>query len=161
VGDEEVINGTFNTNISGWNTRDTGVATFDSGALKLERTAAGSVSGIALAYQSITGLTVGKIYRASADIFFDSADAPINGNFSAELALDQSEKLESTSSRSSTLGFNTVENISFIFIATSTTHELGLSARGAAEGFVNYDNISVREKPPVSEHRYGWTCYVC
>ena len=149
IGSELVTNGTFDTDVSGWSTRDTGVISYDSGALKLERTGAGTVAGVALAYQTVSGLTVGNVYEASATILFDSADSTASAAY-AELAIDQSGNNASTSSTRGVLGFDVAETISLIFVATATSQEIGLSFRGNGTGFVNYDNVSVREINPLS-----------
>jgi hypothetical protein len=138
---ELVVNGDFATDISGWTNNDTGVATFQSGRLRLERTGSGTTSGMDLQRQTIMPTVIGQSYDFKGTIRYVTADNTGVNTFGG-LGIDGIELM--AGSDRNALGFDTDELLSTVFVATATSHIITMEVRGGATGVVSFDNISFR-----------------
>jgi hypothetical protein len=125
-GSEVVTNGTFNSDVSNW--------TGSSIAWSSGRIAA-TVSGFQGAYQVVTGLTIGQMYRldfeiaavssgATGRLYVSQANTPYSNNLINRSSLD--------------VGVGAM-----FFTATATSHAICLSSTGGS-GTITWDNISCR-----------------
>ena len=126
---ELVTNGTFDTDIAGWDVWGDGSAVFSAGAIEVTTV---SFQGVK---QTITGLIVGKAYKVSVDKVGGSTGRVRVGS----VANPSADNLVNESGL--TGGVREV-----VFIATQTSHGLGLSTQSDV-GTTTYDNISIRSFP--------------
>jgi hypothetical protein len=132
LGPELVTNGAFDTDVSGWNDLSgwTG-ATFSSG------TAVVSVTSFEGAGQALTGLTIGATYQIKATVVATTAPA-------ARLYIGSA--LNPGSSPVLNQGFLPPGDYTFNFVATATSHGIGLSTSNGGSTST-WDNVSVKELP--------------
>jgi len=133
IGAELVTNGTFDTDTSGWVAEANAAVSWSSGRVRVERTDA---SNFPRASQFITGLTVGKAYRLTGDVF-------ISGGVRCGINISGISNNYRTSDGS----------IDAIFVAPSISAALQvvIEGNGGSVGFsFEADNISVREIDPLA-----------
>ena len=146
LGSELVLNGTFNSDVTNWTEsnvtaqRDTSI--FTNGSAKV--TVTGSVSTFIT--QTISGLTVGKIYNFSSDLFTPSTNT--NTNVATIGIVPATFTSANSISNSAT---DTIQKKSLNFIASSTTQIIYLSVvksnylQFGTSGNIGYfDNVSVK-----------------
>jgi hypothetical protein len=128
LGPNLITNGTFDANITGWTNSSpaTGNISWSGGKLLVER-----VSGGLSAYQTLTGLTIGRIYRA--DFNFEAVTGGVTRIVAA------------TTTGVPGVSWTSLNNGPVFFPATATTMYLHLSLNSANGTSGVYDNISVRE----------------
>lgn len=124
LGPELVMNGGFDTDVSGW-TRD--ISWVASG---IARVTTSTISG---PYQTLTTV-VGRRYNVTARLLTSTTQARVRINIDNGLITTVAETADVSS------GVLTLS-----FVATSTTSTVYL--RNAAAGITDWDNISVRELP--------------
>ena len=134
-GTELVTNGTFDTDVSGWNGGggDYSSTVFDSGTIK--------VFGNSFEYQGIT-TEVGKVYAASVEI---TATSQASSLLRVGTAINGTDNFASSGLA--------VGSYTFYFVATATTTYVTLKTNysvGDLAKSTNFDNISVREINPMS-----------
>jgi hypothetical protein len=123
LGAELVTNGTFDTNITGWNVFGTSTNTWDSAnGGRLAINAASVNNG---ASQNLTGLVIGQTYKLS----YSATSGTANPIFAI--------------SNSNIAGFYQALGTSVIFTVTATTSTLILAV--GASGTCYFDNISVKQ----------------
>jgi hypothetical protein len=127
-GDELVENGTFDDNIDGWtDSNDVGTIAYNSaGAMDLARN---SGTGISIATQTISALTVGKLYEVSFDV------TAVSG--AVRIRLD--DQIFTTTPN------HTAGVFSFSFVATVSSSVLTIDLRNSATSTATIDYISVKE----------------
>jgi len=130
LGAELVVNGTFDSGITGW-TKGVGTTnpiSWDSVGQRIIVT--NDIAYYGSAAQTISGLVVGKSYKVSGTVS--------NNTVLAKIAFVAGESNVSPGGGTASL----------IVTATATSHTLGLVNNNNALGGVSYwDNISVRELP--------------
>jgi len=128
LGSELVSNGSFNTDITGWTNSApaNGTIEWSDGKLLISR-----VSGGLSAYQTMTGLTIGKTYKVE----FNFASV-VNG-------VVRLLPGTGTTAPGSTATSNNVGPVYFVAAATTMYLHLSLGSVNGTSG--TYDNISVRE----------------
>jgi hypothetical protein len=133
-GPEQVPNGTFDTDISGWSdiSLGTGSIAWDDGTL---RTSSTDASNRGTARRDIPALITGRYYLASVDIV--SADGP----YTFRSALNGVQ--DTLFRRDSSAAPNTLQ---VIFLKPTGT--FGLVLTGSNSGNARFDNASVRELRP-------------
>jgi hypothetical protein len=148
-GDELVTNGTFDTDTAGWSVESEVTAVIDTtvfanGGIKLTNTVTGSVDQ--QVYQTISGLTAGKVYEVSADAYTPST------NTNNVATISNVSVSYNSSNASSTTEEDQIQKISFVFTASSTSVTVYLSvvlsdySNFGDENKIGYfDNISVKE----------------
>lgn len=150
IGPELVTNGTFDEDISGWSgARGNETLSVVSGRLRSTAISAGAQGPV----QTLSGLTVGKVYRLLASVYTDGG---VEAKYFRVSTL-------------STLGGDAVDLFSSFsedwdetFVATAATMYVGVIHVASAGGeYVEIDNISVREIEPlaVSIHMKGMMNY--
>jgi len=149
LGSELVVNGTFPVNTASWSAgggasiaRDTTV--FSNGALLVTVTGASST----FALQTVTGLTAGKIYILSADVYTPSSNS--NSTDRATIGV-QVSSFTSAGSVSQSLR-DVIQTITIRFIASGTSQTIYCSVVptdytvwGTLGNVAYFDNISVKE----------------
>ena len=129
---ELVANGTFDSDISGWEAEAGGsTVAWSSGQMNIVRSGSGS-AGVQTAGYDITGLTVGYIYRLTAHVTARSHGVSIA--FSGGVTT-----LE---------GGATISATGVVWrhvVANSTTHTLYIGARDSASATATIDNVSVKQ----------------
>jgi len=132
---EEVTNGTFNTDVSGWTAFSDAIVTWDTGRMKIY--ADGDTWGVS--YQYVTTV-IGKTYFCSLDAIEGDSTAYLYKASSASIAdgdlYDSGE----------TIDFGTK---SFSFIATSTSTSIAIMTK-EINTYTLFDNISLKEILPIS-----------
>jgi hypothetical protein len=132
-GPEQVTNGTFDTDISGWSDRSTGTASiaWDDGTLKTSSTNSSNRGG---ARQDIPALITGRFYLVSAEVVSTPSTVLIGGGVN-----------------------NSTNNVFAIFPSTpgivhriflKPTGTFGIALVGAEPGNTQFDNVSLRELRP-------------
>lgn len=129
---EKVVNGRFDTDITGWG--DLGVwtggsAVWNAGSIRV------TVVSFQGAAQAITGLYVGVTYRINFDV--TAVDVGKTGRIYVGNSINPGS---TPVLNAEPLG---VGSYSLTFVASATSHAIGLSSSDGA-GFVDWDNISVR-----------------
>ena len=130
---EEVTNGDFATDVSGWtNISDSsGTITFDAGKMRMTN---GS-SGAARAEQNLTGLTIGKTYNVSVTA---TSSFPANNGFGFGF--------ESITGLNPNQWFNiNTGTFNLSFVAGSTTENLVIYFAHTVSVYGTVDDISVKE----------------
>ena len=131
LGSEEVTNGDFATDVSGWTEYTNSVISWDNGTLKT----ANVTQGYGKAYQSFSTQS-GKTYRLKFDGFVSTA-------------LKFQYRLGSSAIAGSDIkidDFTSSQSIEILFTATSSTTYLTFVCQDANTGvYVNIDNVSVKE----------------
>ena len=129
--DSLVTNGTFDSNISGWTPAGANTSlSWVAGRIKVEKAVASSYPA---ANQTLTGLTVGKAYLLSGDIFGNSGSLRGWISFSGF----GGGSIVSTPGRAS---------VNLVATATSHVFQVGIySGDGTVGQFVEWDNISLFE----------------
>jgi hypothetical protein len=130
LGSELVTNGTFDSDISGWTEANSATATYSSGRM---RVAGDGSTSFPYAYQSLSGLTVGKHYLVSGDIFY------ISGTSGAQIQLGAAGFGFPSGSISS-------GTFSFVWLCDRTTVQVRCLAN-AANSVYEYDNVTFKELP--------------
>ena len=135
TGSELVTNGTFDSNINDWQARGNASNSWNSsGYIDIDRNGEPANAGKYVAYQVITGLTVGQTYTASAEVIAVSVRFNLNiGNtaFTADLA----EGAEVSAAG---------DIATVTFTATATSVALGLGCRGSQNATASVDNVTLR-----------------
>ena len=142
-GPELVINGTFASNTASWAaqsgatiSRETTV--FSGGGLKLLSDGTAGANAI----QLVSGLTVGKTYVVSTKVYAPSSNTGTNLGAIGFATNDGVNRAKVQSE-------NTVETISFTFVATNTSQNIMVMPLGPAWGsngdYSVFDDISVTE----------------
>lgn len=128
LGSELVVNGTFDTDISGWSPLVSATAVFDSGRIKI--TTSGGADGYAQGFSA----AIGRSYQLNVTL--------TGGTSACKLRLYKNvnpyyeiETVEIAAGNTAT--------ISFTHVATQSTMTVYL--RGSVGGYFFVDNISVRE----------------
>ena len=127
-GDELVANGTFDDNIDNWtdnNTEGT-IAYNSSGAMDLARNGG---NGANIAVQTISTLSVGKLYKVAFDV------TAVNG--AVRIRFDDQSFTTSPN--------NTTGHFSFSFVATTFSDDFIIDLRNAGNATATIDNVSVKE----------------
>lgn len=148
---ELATNGTFDTDVSSWTlsyvTADRDTSIFSNGGVKLTVGNTNPFSDKTFIKQSITGLTIGKIYRLSADLYTPSTNTDNNV---ATIGIVESS-FNSTDSIS-TDSTDTIQSKSLNFTASSTSQAIYLSVvksdysvYGQSGNLGYFDNVSVKE----------------
>ena len=137
LGSEQVTNGDFATDISGW-TKGSGTTnpiSWDSGKMKVTN----DVALLNSARQSITTV-IGKTYLVTADVDSTNGVNP---------------RLATSNPTTAIIGTGgTIETLSYTFVATSTFSEINLYNWQNTLGAYNlWDNVSVKQVDPNNE----WT----
>ena len=134
MGANLVTNGTFNSNTTGWTTNNAATLSSVSGGINGN---ALSVSGVSygVAYQQITGLTVGKLYRVSGWI---KGTGSVAGFIEVGAAIAGAE-LGAVSNSTSSFVYG-----AFLFEATATSVYLTLNNSVTASAIL-YDSITLTE----------------
>ena len=135
-GNELLTNGTFDTDISGWEgSHGTSTQEFDNGTIKLGHTGYNQWSR-----QVISGLVVGNTYQVKFSVTNDTQGS--GGGSFVGMYLNNSDY-------SYFLRFNytrgVVRSYTFDFTATATTSQIRLY-KGSNTGTTNFDNVSVKER---------------
>ena len=132
LGSEEITNGTFDTNITGWTDILDGVPSWDAGRLKLA-----PVTNLGGAYQSFTSV-VGQVYTVSADYERGTAAAVrfLAGTTSTNGNLHDSGELTDASG-------------TYTFTITATTTLTFITPLITLTGTAWFDNISTKAIIPV------------
>jgi len=134
-GNELITNGTFDTDISGWDTSHSTLShEFDNGTVKLGYTAYNTWTR-----QTLSGLVVGNIYEVKFSVTNDTQGG--GGGSYAGIYLSNSDYSD-IKRHYYTRG--AVETYTFDFTATATTSQLRLY-KGSNTGSTNFDNVSVKE----------------
>jgi hypothetical protein len=135
-GAETISNGTFASDVSGWTSVEDWVnGSWSGGAASVTTNA--SYQGLA---QAIAGLTVGATYA----LRFVILPGSVNGRvYVGPVA------------RPATFPILNLAGLApgtyvYTFVATGTSHSIGLSSSSASAGPVFYDNVSVRELPEIA-----------
>jgi len=129
---ELVANGTFDTDISGWEAEAGGsTVAWNSGQMDIVRSGSTS-AGVQTAGYDITGLTVGYIYRLTAHVTARSHGVSIAFSGSAT-TLEGGATLSATG-----VVWRHV-------VASSTAHTLYIGARDSASATATIDNVSVKQ----------------
>jgi hypothetical protein len=135
-GPEQVTNGTFDTDISGWSDRSTGTASiaWDDGTLKTSST---NSSNRGTARQDIPALITGRFYLVSAEVVSTPSTVLIGGGVN--------------NSTNNVFGMtrSTPGIVRLIFLKPTGT--FGIALQGAEPGNTRFDNASVRELRPEEE----------
>ena len=138
---EFVANGTFASNTASWTaqsgatiSRETTV--FSGGGLKLLSDGTAGANAI----QSVSGLTVGKTYVVSTKVYAPSSN---NGTNLGAIGFATNDGINRAKVRSE----NTIQTISFTFVATNTSQNIMVMTLGPAWGsngdYSVFDDISV------------------
>lgn len=136
-GAERVVNGGFNTDLTGWRAGPVisgGGISWVSGKMRVTNTATGS--NYERGAQDIVGLTVGMLYEIKADVSV-VAGTPTESRITVIGVADIDQPIARTSPNA-------------VFRATATTHTLCFGPRqvGSSVPVVSdWDNISVRDVP--------------
>jgi hypothetical protein len=133
---ELVTNGTFDTDVSGWTeARGNGTLSWDAGRAKVVAAGAPDV----VISQAITGLTTGSVYCVSADIDSGTMQS------SARLRVSTNSLLSNDNTDGSSFSGGDAGSDSVTFVATQSTHYVGLFGASDGTGDTAYlDNISVK-----------------
>jgi len=139
IGPELVTNGTFDSNTSGWTTNPATDETLStvSGKLRVTYGADGS-AGNSGAFQSLSGLTVGAVYKVTI------GERSVGTNGAAGVGIFTTST--GTGQIATAYGFSSATNEHYEFVATATTLYLKVyGGYGTAGTYVEVDNISVKE----------------
>lgn len=131
-GPELVTNGTFDTDASGWSI-DTarGTISWQSGVLRVTNDQA---TGFPSAYQLISGLTVGKVYRMSSSVRGTNARLRVT-----------STAIDIYSASNITSASFVQDSVVFVATATTATVYAYCNEGGNTGNYAEFDNISVKE----------------
>ena len=132
LGAEEVVNGTFDDGLTGWQVNNGSAITNVNAELLVERLVAGTTWPNAR--QTLTGLEIGQQYLLGASVL-----NPTGGEVYQSIE-GISEATKATTALSG--------NLESFFIATATTHNLDVgfwAASGGVGDQVAFDNISIRK----------------
>jgi len=130
-GPELVVNGGFDSDLSGWSVTGPTTATWSAGAAALSR-----ALGNGRFWQNMSGLTVGRMYQVAFDVLALSN--------TLDLAFGVAGAAPSNSFVS---GVNAAGTYTGMFTATATSHSVGCILQGSSTATGTIDNISVRELP--------------
>jgi hypothetical protein len=135
-GNELVTNGTFDTNASGWLGNNSYYSpTIESQRLKVVTVASGQWN---YAHTSVSGLTIGKMYRFQASSFVGTATRH-------RISLGTSSG-NSVDIFSQGLGYNVNQTVDMTFPATTTVVYVSLQNTDGVTGSTTFfDNISIKE----------------
>jgi hypothetical protein len=135
-GNELVTNGTFDTNASGWLGNNSYYSpTIESQRLKVVTVASGQWN---YAHTSVSGLTIGKMYRFQASSFVGTATRH-------RISLGTSSG-NSVDIFSQGLGYNVNQTVDMTFTATTTVVYVSLQNTDGVTGSTTFfDNISIKE----------------
>ena len=135
-GSELITNGNFNTGTSNWTL---GAGSHSSGYGAYSLSAASDGDGFS--YQAITTV-VGQEYTVSANV--------TNGNIAGIIRASNAADLVENTTINTSGGINSVQAVSFTFVAESTTTYiiLATSASTSSSDYRGFDNISVKQQLP-------------
>jgi len=145
-GSELVVNGDFDTDLSGWTAYNSVISRNSLAQLVVDDSA--NVGGFSSAHQTLTGLTVGNIYLVSFDFISTSQGGQIN-IYSQNANLTNLGDI--LSKRSITSDFSIANGIIFIFTPTTSTVILALETDGTSNSV--FDNVSVKEITNAVEYK--------
>ena len=135
-GNELVTNGTFDTDISGWESSHGNLShEFDNGTVKLSNTTAYNT----WSRQVISGLVVGNTYQVKFSVTNDTQGG---GGGSMVGVWENNSDYSDIEKFGYTRG--AVKSYTFNFTPTATTSQIRLY-KGGKTGVTNFDNISVKE----------------
>ena len=133
VGSELVTNGDFSNGLTGW-TQVLGAIAVVNGRLRVSR--AGGISGRAVS--AALTCVVGRTYRVTLNLYAGTIGT-------ADLYIG----ISPTSSAGSIFAYSSItdKQVTFVFVATQTSHYIGLqaSAAGADGAYAEFDNVSTAE----------------
>jgi hypothetical protein len=134
-GNELVTNGTFDTDATGWVGNVNYVPTVESQRLKVQTVGTGPWN---FAATSVSGLTIGKVYRFQASSFVGTATRHrINLGTTTGQTWDILNQ---------GLGYSVNQNLNFTFTATTTVVYVNLQNTDGVNGSTTFfDNISIKE----------------
>lgn len=131
LGSEKVANGTFATDTTGWTAYSSSTVAAVAGSMRHTR---GATAGMQVAGYSVTGLSVGKLYRFACSVANPSG-LQVNAQafaLAAELGV------------SSTITYT--DELVFAFVANASTVDVFLRVlNGSADQYVDWDSVSVKE----------------
>ena len=140
IGEELVTNGTFDTDTSGWSSGRVGLSTLSAPSGRLRMTSDNGTTDDA--QFTLTGLTIGNVYRVTADVFIGTAPN-VRLRVSGTTGLAGANAVD-------VLGFSDF-SADEVFVANSTTMYAGILASFSSAGqFSELDNISVKEINPLA-----------
>ena len=139
-GSEEVVNGDFATNVDGWSAAYQSVLSWDSGKMRV--IASGGTNPYV--QQTITGLTVGKLYECQGKLGQGTSGSSSIAFFASV----------STSLAASDLGSAGGEAPRFSFTATASTVYIKAKHSNTTIGsYFEVDNVSVKEITNAVEYK--------
>jgi hypothetical protein len=132
IGEELVVNGGFDSDASGWTADADGTIAWDAGAITYTGVAVGPTF---MSFYQDVAVSAGSVYQIS----FDITDlTPAN---EVRLQMDGANVIT---------GASTVGSYSAIYVASSSTEQLGIGIVGGLAGETfSIDNISVKEIDPL------------
>ena len=151
LGPQLVTNGDFSNGTTGWTAGSGGAISADTtifaSGIKVTGGGAETTAG---AQQVLSGFVVGKSYRISTSAYAAPGNSTPN---SATISLKAAPLATDSSSSAQVSASGVIQTLSFVFVATATSHTLYgfVLNRGIAwantSSFAYFDNISVRELP--------------
>ena len=139
IGSELVTNGDGSSTANWSASRSNSTLTVTGGRLRATATAAGAYGPV----QTLTGLTIGNVYQAKADVFTSGGSGSFYFRVVAASDLNATAPVNEQTSVD--------KSISVEFVATATTMYVGgIHVASAGGDYIELDNISVREINPLS-----------